>query len=98
MNLNRRGFGKLAVAAAAAPSLLSAKPDSVYGGLQVGVITYSFRDMPNAHTDAVAMLKYVSDANASGIEMMNDVRQKLSPGSPAVAYAAAGGRGGEHCN
>ncbi len=93
MNLNRRDFGKMALAAAAAPSLLSAKPDSVYGGVQMGVITYSFRDMPNAHTDAVAMLKYVSDANASGIELMNDAAEAFA-GSPAAAYAAGRGGGG----
>ena len=85
MNLNRRDFGKLALATAAAPSLLSAKPDSVYGGVQIGVITYSFRDMPNAHTDAVAMLKYITDANASGIEFMNDAAEAYA-GSPAAAY------------
>ena len=71
------------------PQLLSAKPDSVYGGVQMGVITYSFRDMPNAHTDATAMLKYVSDANASGIELMNDAAEAFA-GSPAAAYAAQG--------
>jgi sugar phosphate isomerase/epimerase len=92
MNLNRRDFGKLALATAAAPTLLSAKPDSLYGGVQIGVITYSFRDMPNAHTDAMAMLKYITDSNASGIEFMNDAAEAFA-GSPAVAYAAQGGGG-----
>jgi sugar phosphate isomerase/epimerase len=92
MNLNRRDFGKLALATAAAPSLLSAKPDSVYGGVQIGVITYSFRDMPNAHTDAMAMLKYITDSNASGIEFMNDAAEAFA-GSPAAAYAGQGGGG-----
>jgi sugar phosphate isomerase/epimerase len=89
MNLNRRDFGKVALAAAAVPagSLLAAKPNSVYGGVQMGVITYSFRMMPDAHTDAAKMLQYIVDSGASGIELMSDV---------AEAYAGAprgGGRG-----
>ncbi len=92
MNFNRRDFGKLALATAAAPTLLSAKPNSLYNGVQVGVITYSFRDMPSAHTDAMTMLKYITDANASGIEFMNDAAEAFA-GSPAVAYAAQGGGG-----
>ena len=98
MNLNRRDFGKLALAAAAVPAgQLFAKPESNFGGVQVGVITYSFRDMPNAHTDGEAMLKYICDANASGIELMSDAAEAWA-GSPAArqaqAMAAAGGPGG----
>lgn len=86
MNLNRRDFGKLALVAAAAPagSLLAAKPDSVYSGVQIGVITYSFRDMPEAHTNATLMLKYIVESGASGIELMSDA---------AEAYAGAPARG-----
>ncbi len=92
MNLNRRDFGKLALAAAAAPSssLMAAKPNSVYGGVQIGVITYSFRDMPNAHTDAAAMLKYIVDSGASGIELMADVAEAWA-GSPASKPVLMGG-------
>ena len=74
MMLNRRDFGKLALAAAATPasSLLAAKPNSVYGGVQIGVISYSFRDMPDAHIDAEKMLKYIIEAGASGVELMAD--------------------------
>jgi sugar phosphate isomerase/epimerase len=96
MNLNRRNFGKLALAAAAAPTgaLLAAKPNSVYDGVQVGVITYSFRDMPEAHTSAEKMLQYVIESGASGIEFMADAAEAYA-GSPAVAYAQAGrGPGG----
>jgi sugar phosphate isomerase/epimerase len=83
MNLNRRDFGKLALAAAAAPadSLLAAKPNSLYGGVQIGVITYSFKEMPDAHTDAQKMLKYIVDSGASGIELMADVAEVYA-GSP----------------
>src|SRR5665213_1765225 len=86
MKLNRRDFGKLALAAAAAPTggLLAAKPNSLYSGVQIGVITYSFRDMPDAHTDATKMLKYITESGASGIELMADV---------AEVYAGSPGRG-----
>jgi sugar phosphate isomerase/epimerase len=93
MNLNRRDFGKLALAAAAPTgALLAAKPDSVYSGVQIGVITYSFRDMPEAHTSAEKMLQYIIESGASGIEFMSDAAEAYA-GSPAVAYAQAG-RGG----
>jgi sugar phosphate isomerase/epimerase len=100
MNLNRRDFGKLALAAAAVPTgtLLAAKPNSVFNGVQLGVITYSFRDMPEAHTSAEKMLEYIIASNASGIEFMSDAAEAYA-GSPAVAWAQAGrgpggGRGG----
>lgn len=92
MNLNRRDFGKLALAAAAAPagSLLAAtKPNSVYGGVQMGVITYSFRDMPEAHTSAEKMLEYISESGASGIELMADVAEVYA-GSPGRTAGVQG--------
>ncbi|HVY94207.1 MAG TPA: sugar phosphate isomerase/epimerase [Bryobacteraceae bacterium] len=96
MNLNRRDFGKLALAAAAAPTgtLLAAKPNSVFSGVQLGVITYSFRDMPEAHTSAEKMLEYIVQSGASGIEFMSDAAEAYA-GSPAVAYGQQGrGPGG----
>jgi sugar phosphate isomerase/epimerase len=96
MNLNRRDFGKLALAAAAVPTgtLLAAKPNSVFSGVQLGVITYSFRDMPEAHTSAEKMLEYIVASGSSGIEFMSDAAEAYA-GSPAVAYAQAGrGPGG----
>jgi sugar phosphate isomerase/epimerase len=94
MNLNRRDFGKLALAAAAVPTanLLAAKPNSVFGGVQLGVITYSFRDMPDAHTNGDTMLKYIVDSGSSGIELMSDAAEAWA-GVPA-APAQPGGRGG----
>src|SRR6185312_12485878 len=96
MNLNRRDFGKLALTAAAAPTgtLLAAKPNSVFNGVQLGVITYSFRDMPEAHTSAEKMLEYIVASGSSGIEFMSDAAEAYA-GSPAVAYTQAGrGPGG----
>jgi len=100
MNYSRRDFGKLALGgiplAAYALSeqrlFAAAKPNSKFGGVQVGVITYSYRSMPDQSAEAI--LGYVVDSNINAIELM---------GPPAEAYAmkktgftplAGGGRGG----
>jgi sugar phosphate isomerase/epimerase len=90
--MNRRDFAKLALAAAAAPagsSLAATKPNSVYGGVQMGVITYSFREMPEAHTSAEKMLEYISESGASGVELMADVAEVYA-GSPGRAAGPQG--------
>ena len=46
------------------------KPNSLINGVQIGVITYSFRDMPDQSIDAT--LKYVLDCGISAIELMGD--------------------------
>ncbi|MDB5063217.1 MAG: sugar phosphate isomerase/epimerase [Mucilaginibacter sp.] len=87
-NLSRRQFiGSGALAATSmlflsktsfAGSLLSAaKPNSVINGVQIGVITYSFRSMPGTVED---LLKYCIDCNINAIELMGDA---------AEAYAGA---------
>jgi sugar phosphate isomerase/epimerase len=87
-NLSRRQFiGSGALAATSmlflsktsfASSLLSAtKPNSVINGIQIGVITYSFRSMPGTVED---LLKYCIDCNINAIELMGDA---------AEAYAGA---------
>jgi sugar phosphate isomerase/epimerase len=80
-------LGKLALAAIPASRLLLAKPNSNFDGVQVGVITYSYRSMPGAN-DAVALLKYIVDSGISGIELMAPAAE-IYAGSPA----ASGGRG-----
>ena len=45
------------------------KPNSKFGGVQMGAITYSFRSMPH---DIDQLLKFCIDANVSAIEMMGD--------------------------
>lgn len=51
-------------------SILSlSKPNSKFGGVQIGAITYSFRSMPH---DIDQLLKFCIDANVSAIEMMGD--------------------------
>ena len=54
MQFTRREFGKLTLASLPAVALaetplfgLQAKPNSKIGGVQLGVITYSYRSMPD---------------------------------------------------
>jgi sugar phosphate isomerase/epimerase len=95
MSYTRREFGKLALAGLPAAAVLGnseslfgafqAKPNSVFNGVQIGTITYSFRNMPDQSAEAT--LKYVLDAGISAIELM---------GGPAESFAGApsSGRGG----
>lgn len=54
------------------------KPNSLINGVQIGVITYSFRDMPDQSAEAT--LKYVLDCGISAVELM---------GGPAESFAGA---------
>src|SRR6266576_202874 len=92
MDFTRRDLGKLALAALPASRLLAAKPDSNFDGVQVGVITYSYRSMPGAN-DAEALLKYIVDSGISGIELMGPAAENYA-GSPASAGRGGGGGGG----
>lgn len=53
------------------------KPNSVFKGVQVGVITYSFRSMPSS---AEQLLQYCLECNISAVELMGD---------PAESFAGA---------
>lgn len=61
-----------------APSILkfSNKPNSVIKGVQIGVITYSFRSMPDQSAEAT--LKYILDCGVNAVELM---------GGPAESFA-----------
>ncbi|GAB3336969.1 hypothetical protein GCM10027299_47530 [Larkinella ripae] len=64
-----------------APALIRSlgdKPNSLIDGVQIGCITYSFRDMPDQSAEAT--LKYVLDSGISAIELM---------GGPAESFAGA---------
>ena len=52
------------------------KVKSTFGGVQIGTVTYSFREIP--HTNAQQMLQYCIDAGVSSLEFM---------GEPAEIYA-----------
>src|SRR5450759_1117081 len=51
------------------------KPDSKFGGVQVGAITYSWRSMP---CNAEDILQYCLKAGISSIELMGDVAEKYA--------------------
>lgn len=77
MEYTRREFGQLALTAAALPLAqlklaAAAKPNSVFGGVQIGTITYSFRSLPSS---AEETLKYCLDCGISGIELMSNVAE-----------------------
>jgi len=57
-------------------SQAAGRPDSRIAGVQIGVITYSFRSMPDQ--SAEAMLRYCRDSGVNAIELMGD---------PAEGYA-----------
>ena len=80
MNLTRRGFLGSAAGFAACGGCVSCCADkgSVYRGIPVGVITYSYRSMP---VGAGKTLSYVLGSNLSTIELMsNDV--EVDAGAP----------------
>lgn len=91
-NLTRRQFiGKSAATVAAASTIGSVfgapafiinlgKPNSKFGGIQIGAITYSFRSMP---TDAESVIRYCLDAGISAIEMMGTTGEAFA-GAPGV--------------
>ncbi len=54
-------------------------PDSKFKGVQIGVITYSFRSMPGS---AAQILQYCVDANISAIELMGDAAEDFA-GKPS---------------
>ena len=93
MRYTRREFGKLALAGLPAAALLEtpllalqAKPNSKIAGVQIGVITYSYRSMPDQTAEAT--LKYILDSGLSATELMDGPVENFL-GRPAPA-----GRGG----
>lgn len=89
MLTTRRDFGKIALAAGAVSRLNAAKPDSMFGGVQIGTITYSFRALPSS---ADEVLKYCLDCGISAIELMSNVAEGYA-GAPAQAGRGPGGPG-----
>ena len=82
--LSRRTFigGAAALAASSmmpgrASAASAAKPDSNFNGVQIGIITYSYRSLPGSAED---LLKYVTQCGISSVELM---------GGPAEQFAKA---------
>jgi sugar phosphate isomerase/epimerase len=95
MGYTRREFGKIALATATLPMaswkvMAAATPNSMFGGVQIGTITYSFRSLPSS---AEEVLKYCVDCGISGIELMSNVAEGYA-GMPQQARGGAGGPGG----
>jgi sugar phosphate isomerase/epimerase len=109
MAYSRREFGKLALATVPAAALYETplfgtglfqaarpRPMSKINGVQIGVITYSYRQMPDQSAEAT--LGYVIDSNISAIELM-DGPAEMFAGKPAQPPrqggpgAAGAGRG-----
>lgn len=66
MNITRRTLGQLALAALPLP-LAAAKPNSKFGGVQIGInAPYSFRGLP---ADADSVLKHCIECGISAVEL-----------------------------
>ncbi len=84
-SLSRRTFLG-ATAALAASSVMprvvcgNDKPNSSFGGVQIGVITYSYRSMPGSAED---LLKYILECGISSVELMGDPAEQFA-GAPAA--------------
>lgn len=87
MNYTRRDIGKLALAALPAAKLSAAKPNSVFGGVQIGAnVPYIFRNMPGSADD---ILKYLLQTNISAVELRTQPVEAFL-GAPAAPAAARG--------
>jgi sugar phosphate isomerase/epimerase len=82
MILTRRDFARIALASIPAAAALAA-PDSKIDGVQIGAISYSFRDLPPAQI-IPAMLKI----GLSEVELMSNHAEALA-GAPIVAGGRA---------
>ena len=69
-----------ATALRGAPAIIKSlsKPDSKFAGVQIGVISYSFRSLP---CNAEQLLKYCLDCNISAIELMGNTGEAFA-GAP----------------
>ena len=90
MTFTRRDLGKLAVAALPAARLFAAKPNSVFGGVQVGInAPYSFHNIPGGADD---ILGYMIQTNISAAELrLQPVEAYLKAPPPRVAPRGARG-------
>ncbi|RPJ55904.1 MAG: sugar phosphate isomerase/epimerase [Acidobacteria bacterium] len=93
MECTRREFGKIALATATLPMarlVAQARPNSTFAGVQIGIITYSFRSLPSS---AEETLRYCLECGIDGIELMSHVAESYA-GAPAQQGRAGGPGGG----
>ena len=99
-HLTRRDFVGYTAAMAALPLVPSmvpgdlmrqqgGKPNSRIHGVQIGTITYSFREMPSTADD---LLRYILECGISSIELMGDPAEQYA-GAPAFQGPAFPGLG-----
>jgi len=103
-DISRREFINSSILAAAGIGLISVpsfgmpayiknlgKPNSLFNGVQIGVISYSWRSMPSS---AEQVLKYCIDCNLSAIELMGPAGEAFAgaPEAPARPQGQPGQR------
>jgi sugar phosphate isomerase/epimerase len=82
----------LAATAATAAPAATTKPNSVFGGVHVGLITYNLRGVDNR---AEGMLNFLTQAGLSETELMGtEVTSYMSGNTGGGRGGAGGGRGG----
>jgi sugar phosphate isomerase/epimerase len=78
--LSRRSFLGTTAAIAASSMMpkfatAAAKPNSKFNGVQIGIITYSYRSLPGS---AEEILKYVTECGISSIELMGGTAEQFA--------------------
>jgi hypothetical protein len=87
MELTRRDIGKLALAALPVTSTLNAKPNSRFGGVQIGInIPYSFHGLPSS---ADQILEYLAKTDISAVELRSQPIEAFL-GAPKMAASGVG--------
>lgn len=101
MEYTRREFTRLALTApalgllarpATAAGVRQTKPNSLFSGVQVGAISYSYRSMPDQSAEAT--LRYLVESGVSAVELMGDPAESFA-GRPAGRGGGRGGRGAQ---
>lgn len=73
---------------AAAAATAFGKPNSKFGGVQIGAITYCFRSLPSS---APELLQYCTELGISSVELMGDAAESFA-GAPQMRGPAFAGR------
>jgi sugar phosphate isomerase/epimerase len=91
MEFTRRDLGRIALASASLREALGAKRiDSVFGGVQIGAITYSFNRI--ASPDPEAIIKAFVEIGLGEAELMSNHCEALAGAPPMPASGPRGGR------
>ena len=88
MVYTRRDVGKIALATLPLVRAFGA-PDSKIDGVQIGVISYSFRQMPEQSIDDI--IKYMTRIGLSEVELMSN-HAEADAGAPSQGGRGPGGR------